>query len=145
MTTNADITIFNARYQASSRTEAFVPTVIQGTSLLISDAVSANGGVWTDKATYKIRIPYSGAVIQDGREYMTEEQYRNSDGTDAWTIRKGDYIAIGLYDGGEMLLTKAKLDAWANENHVRLVQITEYSDNTSRGCGATKHWRIGGA
>lgn len=145
MTTNADITIFNARYQASNRTEAFVPTTIKGTSLLISDAVSANDGVWTDKATYKIRIPYSEAVIQDGKTYMPEESYRASDGSGAWTIRKGDYVALGLYDGSETLLTKAELDAWANESHVRLMQITEYSDNTSRGCGATKHWRIGGA
>lgn len=145
MTTNADITILNARYQASSRTEAFVPTTIKGASLLISDAVSANDGVWTNKAMYKIRVPYSEAVIQDGRAYMPEESYRDSDGSGAWTIRKGDYVALGLYDGSETLLTKAELDTWANESHVRLMQITEYADNTSRGCGATKHWRIGGA
>lgn len=146
MTTNADITIFNARYQEKSRTEAFVPTTIKGVSLLISDAVSTNDGVWTDQAVYKIRVPYSGAEIQGSRKYMPEDSYRDSDGSGAWTIRKGDYVALGLYASlDDAILTKSELDTWASKNHIRLFQITEYSDNTVRGCDAVKHWRIGGA
>lgn len=145
MTTNADITIFNGRYQKDTRTEAYVPTTIRNVSLLVSDGVNTNDGVWTDQATYKIRIPFIGAEVQDGREYEFEELYRASDDPDAWTIRKGDYIVTGLYDGDKTLLTKAELDAWAKSKGLKLVSITEYADNTIRGCDATKHWRIGGA
>lgn len=146
MITNADITIFNARYQAKSRSEAYIPTMIKHVSLWESEASNANSGIWSDRSVYKFRIPYSGSEVSENKGYMPEQQYRALNEPDNfWSLRKGDYIVTALYDGEKKLLSKAELDAWAKEHGVKLIAVTEYADNTIRGSDAVKHWRIGGA
>lgn len=145
MITNVDITVFNARYQAETRSKVFVPTVIRYASLLVSDGVNTNDGIWTDQAVYKIRIPLYGAEIQDGLKYLPELVYQDAGGADAWTIQKGDLVVIGTYSGDASLLTREEVAAWAMLHYMKIITVTEYADNTIRGCKATKHWRIGGA
>jgi hypothetical protein len=145
MTTNADITIFNARYQPRTRLMAYAPTTIRHVSLLLSDSVDTNDGIWTANASCRIRIPYSGADIQDGRTYLPPDAYAVSDWLDIWTIRNGDFVALGLYDGVDVLFSKAEIDEWSRVSGVRVLTITESADNTIRGSRAVKHWRIGGA
>lgn len=146
MTTNADITIFNARYDPKGRTEVLIPTEIRHVSLLESEASSAIKGVWTEKSVFKIRIPLVGSVIQAGREYVPEEVYKGlTDVTDVWTIQKSAIIVLGSYKGGKSSLTRTEVADWARQSKVRMIQVVEYSDNTVRGCDAVKHWRIGGA
>lgn len=146
MTTNADITIFNARYDPKGRTEVLIPTEIRRVSLLESEASSVIKGVWTEKSVFKIRIPLQGSVIQDGRSYVPEEVYKDlKDVTDVWTIRKADIIVLGSYRGGKSSLARTEVAEWAHQSRVKMIQVTEYSDNTVRGCDAVRHWRIGGA
>lgn len=146
MTTNADITIFNARYDPEERTEVLIPTEIRRVSLLESEASSAIQGVWTEKSVFKIRIPLVGSVIQAGREYVPEEVYKDlKDVTDAWTIQKSAIIVLGSYREGKRSLTRTEVADWVHQSKVKMIQVVEYSDNTVRGCDAVKHWRIGGA
>lgn len=145
MITNVDITIFNACYEAQTRSKVFVPTVIRYVSLLVSDGVNTNDGIWTDQAVYKIRIPLYGSEIQNSRKYLPELQYQDAGGSDAWTIQKGDLVVIGQYSGEAFSLPREEVAAWAIAHCMKIITVTEYADNTIRGCKATKHWRIGGA
>lgn len=142
MTTNADITIFNAVYDKATRNEKFTPTVIRNVSFYASETVNTNDGVLTDQSAYKIRIPYLGAEIDDRRKYVPEERYNGDSST--WTIRHGDLIALGVYAGNTAILTRAEASEWASSAGIKMISITDYADNTARGCDSTKHWRIGG-
>lgn len=141
MITNVNITIFNARYNADDRTEVLVPTIIKGASFLESEAANTNDGVWTPESVYKLRIPYLGAEIPGS--YVEAPIYKAmEDVTGKWTLRKGDYILLDEYGGGE--LTKPALDEYVKANGLKVITITEYADNTIRGTDTVKHWRIGG-
>ena len=121
MTTNADITIFNAVYDKTTRNEKFIPTVIRNVSFYAAETVNTNDGVLTDQSAYKIRIPYLGAEI-----------------------RHGDLITLGVYAGNAAILTRTEASEWASGTGIKMISITDYADNTARGCDSTKHWRIGG-
>ena len=142
MTTNADITIFNAVYDSTTRNEKFIPTVIRNVSLFAAETANTNDGVLTDQSAYKIRIPYLGGEIENGRKYVPEERYNGDSGT--WTLRHGDLIALGTYAGNTAILTRAEASEWASGAGIKMISVTDYSDNTVRGCDSTKHWRIGG-
>lgn len=106
----------------------------------------ANNGVWSDDVQYKIRVPLT-AVIQDGREYVSDLNYarlNDEEATKHWTIQKGDMIARGEYDGKNFLLHEDELTAYAKEQGLDLIHVTEYADDTSGGSLYTRHWRIGG-
>lgn len=137
MITNVDITILNKRYDAESRSESYVPTVLNGVSYLEGNAASVSS-VWSDQSTYKIRIP-KGATE---KTYLDAKAYKSAaDVSGNWTIEKADYILLGVHD---ISGTQTELTAYAKENDLRLIAVTEYSDNTIRGCEYTKHWRVGG-
>ena len=117
----ADITIFNARYDANTRTEVFVPTRIKGASYYESEGVSANDGVWTNQSIYKLRVPLIGAEI--GKEYLL----------------------LTLLDTEKENYTGKEIAKISEELGLKLITVTEYADNTVRGSDIVKHWRIGGA
>ena len=139
MTTNQIITIFNARFLAKTRSEVYLPTVIQNVSFYESHASSATDGVWTDDSAYKFRIPFVGAGIQNDRTYRKADDFYRSD-VEGWTIRKGDIVMLGAYAGDKTSLTMADLKALGK----KLIAVTDFADNTIRGSDAVKHWRIGG-
>ena len=137
----ADITLFNARYDANTRTEVFIPTRIKGASYYESEGVSANDGVWTNQSIYKLRVPLIGSEI--GKEYLPERKYRNAERY--WTIRKGDIILLTLLDNEKEKYTAKEIAKISEELGLKLITVTEYADNTVRGSDIVKHWRIGGA
>lgn len=140
----ADITLFNARYDANTRTEVFVPTKIKGASYYESEGVSANDGVWTNQSIYKLRVPLIGSEI--GKEYLPERKYRKVENTSGyWTIRKGDIILLTLLEGEKEKYTAKEIAKISEELGLKLITVTEYADNTIRGSNIVKHWRIGGA
>lgn len=139
MTTNKTITIFNARYQASTRSEVYLPTVIQNVSFYESHASSATDSVWTDDSAYKFRIPFFGCEIQDDRPYMEADAFYRSK-AEGWTIRKGDFVMLKAYAGDKTSLTMTDLKALGE----KLIVVTDFADNTIRGSNAVKHWRMGG-
>ena len=140
----ADITLFNARYDANTRTEVFVPTKIKGASYYESEGVSANDGVWTNQSIYKLRVPLIGS--ENGKEYLPERKYRKVENASGyWTIRKGDFILLTLLEGEKEKYTAKEIAKISEELGLKLITVTEYADNTIRGSNIVKHWRIGGA
>lgn len=148
MITNvAAVTVFNGRLDKGTRRKICIPTVIRGVSYVEGKGSTvADNGVWSDDVQYKIRVPLS-AEIQDNREYMQDLGYANLDNEETekyWTIQKGDLVIRGEYTGGNPLLYEDELAAYAREQGLDLIRITEYADNTFGGSAYTRHWRIGG-
>ena len=132
MITNVDaVTVFNGRTDKATRRKIYIPTVIR---------------VWSDDVQYKIRVPLI-AVVQDNREYMRDLNYAKLDNEEAakyWTIQKGDLVVRGEYAGDNPLLGEDEISAYAKEQGLDLIRVTEYADDTSGGSLYTRHWRIGG-
>ena len=102
--------------------------------------------MWSDDVQYKIRVPLI-AVVQDNREYMRDLNYAKLDNEEAakyWTIQKGDLVVRGEYAGDSSLLYEAELTAYAKEQGLDLIHVTEYANDTDGGSLYSRHWRIGG-
>lgn len=138
------VTVFNAR-AGSDRCEVFMSTVISGASYQEVRGASSSKGVHSESLSFKLRIPID-AKVQDDRSYVGETAYKalsDGDVKKHWTLRKGDYVIVGAYEGSEAL-SQQELDAIAKGMCKELIRISEYADNTIRGTDAVKHWRIGG-
>lgn len=148
MITNVEaVTVFNGRADKETRRKIYIPTVIKGVSYVEGKGSRvADNGVWSDDVQYKIRVPLI-AVIQDNREYMRDLNYAKLDNEEAakhWTIQKGDLVVRGDYVGDNSLLYEDELTAYAKEQGLDLIHVTEYADNTDGGTLYSRHWRIGG-
>lgn len=148
MITNVDaVTVFNGRTDKATRRKIYTPTVIRGVSYVEGKGSKvADNGVWSDDVQYKIRVPLI-AVVQDNREYMRDLNYAKLDNEEAakyWTIQKGDLVVRGEYAGDSPLLGEDEISAYAKEQGLDLIRVTEYADDTSGGSLYTGHWRIGG-
>ena len=148
MITNVDaVIVFNGRTDKATRRKIYIPTVIRGVSYVEGKGSKvADNGVWSDDVQYKIRVPLI-AVVQDNREYMRDLNYAKLDNEEAakyWTIQKGDLVVRGEYAGDSPLLGEDEISAYAKEQGLDLISVTEYADDTSGGSLYTRHWRIGG-
>lgn len=148
MITNVDaVTVFNGRTDKATRRKIYIPTVIRGVSYVEGKGSKvADNGVWSDDVQYKIRVPLI-AVVQGNREYMRDLNYAKLDNEEAakyWTIQKGDLVVRGEYAGDSPLLGEDEISAYAKEQGLDLIHVTEYADDTSGGSLYTRHWRIGG-
>lgn len=154
MITNADITIFNVRYDKEKRLEFFVPTKISKVSFHGAMSTGGDAGEREEKLTYRIRIPFD-AGISDDRAYTPAEIYRSMTDDEAkkyWTIQKGCYILLGAFPdlgeeagGGVVNLDQIRDMQRLQEYQDKIIVVTEYADNTIRGSDTVKHWRIGGS
>ena len=147
ITNAAAVTVFNGRTDKATRRKIYIPTVIRGVSYVEGKGSKvADNGVWSDDVQYKIRVPLI-AVVQDNREYMRDLNYAKLDNEEAakhWTIQKGDLVVRGGYVGDNSLLYEDELTAYAKEQGLDLIHVTEYADNTDGGTLYSRHWRIGG-
>lgn len=148
MITNVNaVTVFNAGLDRGTRRKIFIPTVIRGVSYVEGKGSKvADNGVWSDDVQYKIRVPLI-AVVQDNRKYMRDLSYAKLDDEEAvkyWTIQKGDLMVREEYAGDRPLLYEDEITAWAKEQGLDLIRVTEYADDTAGGSLYTRHWRIGG-
>lgn len=148
MITNVDaVTVFNGRTDKEKRRKIYIPTVIKDVSYVEGKGSKvADNGVWSDDVQYKIRVPLI-AVVQDNRGYMRDLNYAKLDNEEAakyWTIQKGDLVVRGEYAGDSPLLYEDELTAYAKENGLDLIHVTEYADDTDGGSLYSRHWRIGG-
>lgn len=148
MITNTDaVTVFNGRTDKATRRKIYIPTMLRGVSYVEGKGSKvADNGVWSDDVQYKIRIPLITAV-QDNRRYMRDLNYAKLDDEEAakhWTIQKGDLVIRGEYAGDTLSLYEDELTAYAKEQGLDLIHVTEYADDTAGGSLYTRHWRIGG-
>ncbi|MCI8420456.1 MAG: hypothetical protein HFF79_08155 [Oscillospiraceae bacterium] len=148
MFTNVDaMTIFNGRTDKETRRKIYTPTVIYDLAYAeAKGATVANNGVWSEDVQYKIRIPLT-AKIQGKRVFLPDLHYaklKEEEIMNHWTISKGDLIVRDEYIGGKLQLYEDELIAYAKEQGLDLIHVTEHADNTFGGSEYTKHWRIGG-
>lgn len=148
MVANAEaLTVFNGRTDRGMKRRVYIPTVIKGVSYAEGKGSKvADNGVWSDDVQYKIRVPMA-AVVQGGRAYIRDLSYaKMADGEAAryWTIQKGDMVIMGEYAGDSSLMCGDEIIAYAREQGLDLIHITEHADNTSGGSLYARHRRIGG-
>lgn len=118
MTTQTPITLWR-KTLGEDRRERYTPTNIAGASYAEDIGTKqSSGGVWTQERIYKIRIPLQN--IPEG------------------TVEAGDLITLGT-TAQTAALTESEVRATG-----RTITVTDWADNTRRGSGAVKHWRITG-
>lgn len=140
MTSNADITIFNRRYDASTRQDRLIPTIIRGCSLYMSNGSSGSLQNRSPKASYKIRIPIDADA--GGKCYIDGNAYKNLDDDEAWafwTLQPDCVIVPYAVEEAEGVTITELTKMYGS-----VITVTDYSDNTTRGTQMMKHWRIGG-
>lgn len=132
MRMNADVTIYNRKYNPKTRGDVWRRTVIRGVHFYLEHKVQLLATGLANADLYKIRIPQGAAV---DKRYAPQEEYRAaSDVSKLWTIQKGDCIVRGEGPdaSGPVELQKAGFD---------VCTITAWSDNRR---GGLPHWRVEG-
>lgn len=132
MIANADITIYNRRYDKTTRLDTWHRTIIKGVHFYVDNKVSVGDGGLNSADVYKIRIPEDAECA---KSYIPEEEYENVDEAFYWTLREDDLVVHGVCDID--IQKPADLKALSK----RYCKITSWSDNRF---GGLPHWRIGG-
>jgi hypothetical protein len=137
MIVNADITVYNKKYDPEDRTDYFIPTVINGVSLFYRRRSTISKGVQTKGLTAVIRIPTTAHM--SGKEYVSPEAYRGYSSVDNfWTVQIGDLVVPCVVDD-----PSPRIDSELARDY-EVIVVQEFTDNTTRGSENMKHWRIGG-
>lgn len=133
MITNADITIYNRKYDKATRLDTWQRTVIQGVHIYVDHKTFVGDNGLNSAEVYKIRIP---ADAENADQYLHPEEYvALADITGHWTIQNGDQIVIGVCD---LEIEKPSDLGSVYKKHCK---VTSWSDNRF---GGLQHWRIGG-
>lgn len=133
MLTNADITIYNHKYNKSTRFDEWHRTIIRGVRFYVDNKVSAGEKGINSADAYKIRIPEEAEC---DKSYIAENEYVSAeDVTVKWTIQESDIVVLGIC---EMDIMKP---SDLTEKSIRYCKIVSWSDNRF---GGLPHWRIGG-
>ncbi len=133
MTTNADITIYNHKYNKDTRMDDWHRTEIRGVHFYVDHKVAPTEKGLVGADVYKIRIPEKAECK---KEYIPEDEYAElEDVSGKWTIRKGDIIVRGIC---EIEIEKPSDLKMRNKDYCK---VTSWSDNRF---GSSPHWRIGG-
>ena len=137
MIVNADITVYNKKFDPEDRTDYFIPTVIKGISLFQRKSSSISKGVQSKGSTATLRIPID--AYQSGKEYVTPEAYKMYEDVSAvWTLQVGDVIVPSVVED-----PRPRIDSELARDY-EVIVIQEVTDNTTRGSKSMRHWRIGG-
>lgn len=133
MITNADITIYNHKYDKNTRLDKWQKTVIRGVHFYVDNKVSVGDGGLNSADVYKIRIP-EGAECS--RVYVPEDEYYAAAVTSGyWTLQEDDIVVRGICN------IDIEKPSDLKTQHVKYCKITSWSDNRF---GSLPHWRIGG-
>lgn len=140
MISNADITLFNKRYDSETRQDKFLPTVIKGVSLYISKGSTGDFQNRSGKATYKVRIPINADT--GGKQYIDQVGYKaltDEEVSGFWTLQPDCIIVPAIADEAEDISITELTSKYGS-----VITVTDFSDNTTRGVEPMKHWRVGG-
>lgn len=133
MITNADITIYNRKYNKKTRLDEWHRTVLSGVNFYVDYKSNIGEKGLNGSRVYKIRIP---GDVRGTENYVDEEEFFNlTDVENHWTLQDGDIIVKGICD-----LEMCK-PSDLTQLHKTFCKITSWSDNRR---GALPHWRIGG-
>lgn len=129
---NADITIYNHKYNKQTRFDEWHRTIIQDVHFYVDNKVSVGDNGLNSADVYKIRIP---ADTTCDKNYIKEDEYAAADDVNkSWTLQEGDIVVIGKCERD--ILKPSDLEK------MRKCKILSWSDNRF---GGLPHWRIGGA
>lgn len=134
MITNADITIYNRKYNKDTRLDEWKRTVIYGVHFYVDNKVIVGENGLKSADSFKIRIPEDAGC---GKDYLPEDDYvKTSNISGYWTLQNDDYIVKGVCDH------EIEKPSDLKEFHKQYCKITSWSDNRF---GGLPHWRVGGA
>lgn len=133
MITNADITLYNHKYNKNTRLDDWQRTVIRGVHFYEDNKVSVGDkGLYSAKFC-KIRIPED---VECDRDYIPEDEYFAAvDVSQYWTLQEGDIVVRGVCN------IEIEKPADLKSLHVKYYKINSWADNRF---GGQPHWRIGG-
>jgi len=131
MIANADITIYNKRYNPATRLDEWRRTQISGVNWYGSQAVTVGDKGLVSASVYKVRIPADSAP--SGKSFAAPDVYKAAAADDfaaLWTLQGGDIVARGLID-------TADPKSITGEHFT----ITGWADNRR---GGLPHWKVDG-
>ena len=131
MTTNADITIYNAVYDPETRLNSYCRTVIRGVWFYVDNKTEVTTDGLRSADVFKVRIPTHADF--GGTEYVPPWEYTGAAGT--WTLKADDYVVRGILEN------EIEKPADLKKEGRQVFRITSWSDNRF---GGLPHWRIGG-
>lgn len=132
MITNADITIYNKKYDPTARKDTWHWTVLKGVHFYCGHRVRLLAAGLVNADLYKIRVPVDA---QTDKQYVPQSEFQAAeDVSHLWTIQKGDCIAVGI---GPDISSLQELQKLIRDT----CKITAWSDNRR---GGLPHWRIEG-
>lgn len=133
MITNADITIYNRKYDQATRLDAWHRTVIHNVHVYIDHKTSVGDSGLNSADVYKIRIPQG---VDCGDAYLPENEYAKTNNPSGyWTLQNDDWIVIGECQVDIGMPSDLK------DLRSKYCKIISYSDNRF---GGLPHWRVGG-
>lgn len=123
MITNADITVFNSRWDSVKGENVVRATVIRGVHWHSQNKVSVTNEGLKNARVVKIRIPID-AQVEDGRVYLPPDEYEAADAPeDYWTVKNGDAILRGVFTSAADLKSvkseKTTVIDWRNNSYGR--------------------------
>lgn len=132
MLTNADITIYNKKYDPNTRNDTWHRTVLGGVHFYCEHKVQLLAAGLANADLYKIRVPLH---VRTDRQYAPQAEYQAAgDVSGLWTIQKGDYVVHGT---GPEVASLGELQ----KTGLEICKVTAWSDNRR---GGLPHWRIEG-
>lgn len=133
MQTNADITLYNHKYNKITRRDEWHRTVILGVHFYVDNKVVLGDNGLNSADVYKIRIPEDAECVSC---YIDEDAYAGMEQVEGtWTLQNDDYIVLGICD------MEIERPSDLKQIHNQYCKITSWSDNRF---GGQPHWRIGG-
>ena len=92
MITNMDVTVYNRKYDETTRFDTWSRTVLHGVHVYVDHKAAVSDNSLNSAEVYKIRIP---ADIPEADQYLPPEEYACCGGFGNWTIQNGDQIVLG--------------------------------------------------
>lgn len=133
MITNADITIYNHKYNKNTHMDDWSRTVIRGVHFYEDNKVSNDDKGQNSAKLCKIRIPEDSEF---NRRYIPKDEYfATADVSQYWTLQEGDIVVRGVCN------IEIEKPADLKNLHVKYYKINSWSDNRF---GGQPHWRVGG-
>ena len=133
MITNADVTLYNHKFNKDTRLDGWQRTVIRGVHFYEDNKVSVGAKGLNSAKICKSRIPEDAECV---RSYIPEDEYFAVEATSGyWTLQEGDIVVRGVCN------IEIEKPADLKNRHVKYYKINSWSDNRF---GGQPHWRIGG-
>ena len=134
MLTNADITIYNRKFDKKTSFDLWNRTVIRDVHVYVDHKASVGDSGLNSAEVYKIRIPTD---VENADQYLPPEEFVKKDNPgNYWTIQIDDHIVL------EECTKEIEKPADLKDVRLRHCKVLSWSDNRFRGL---PHWRIGGA